>query len=90
VNSQSIHVAAVRDPRHVDSFRGIVDGVDNPVITNPDSPTVFIAVKLFASRRSRVIGEATYFGRMRSMTSGVKSRNSLFADEAKVISYIVT
>ena len=58
--SSFVHVAAVRDPRHIDSSRGIVDGIDDPVIANPDSPTVFIAVKLFASRRSRVIGEFTY------------------------------
>jgi hypothetical protein len=33
----------VRDPRYIDSSRGIVYGIDNPVIANPDSPTVFIA-----------------------------------------------
>lgn len=80
----------MRDPRHIDSFRGIVDGIDNPVIANPDSPAVFIAVKLFATRRSRIIREFTDFGRIRSMTSGVKSRNSLFAEAANVISYNVT
>jgi hypothetical protein len=55
-----VYVAAVRDPRYIDSSRGIVYGIDNPVIANPDSPTVFIAVKLFATRRfadySRVRG----------------------------------
>jgi len=58
--SRFIHVAAVRYPRHIYSSRGIVDYVDNTVITNPDSPTVFITVKLSASWRSRVIGEFTY------------------------------
>jgi len=41
-------------------FARIVDGIDNPVIANPDSPAVFIAVQLLASRRSQVIGEFTH------------------------------
>jgi len=60
LQSSFIHLSPVCNARHVDSSRGIVDCIDDPVVTNPDSPTVFIAVKLLASRRSRVIGEFTY------------------------------
>ena len=41
----------------LDDRRVVVDGVDNPVITDPDMPKVIGAPQFFASRRSSLLGE---------------------------------
>ena len=50
------------NPGHVDGFRGVVDFVDGPVITDPDTPFLIAALELFAARRPWRVSETFQTG----------------------------
>ena len=48
-----IDIASVRDPRHIDGSGSIVNDVNDPVVTNTNSPFVIAALEFFAAWRPR-------------------------------------
>ncbi len=43
----------MRDPGHIDRSRRVVNGVYNPIITNPNPPFVVAALEFLGTRRPR-------------------------------------
>ena len=57
----SVNLAAVRDPRDGDEFRGVVDHVQQAPITGPKSPLVLLAPQFFAPYGARIAGQRQNF-----------------------------
>lgn len=55
-----VNLTPVRDPRHIDPFRRIADCIHDAIISDADSPTVPVAMQLFAARRPWIIGKIAY------------------------------
>jgi len=54
-----ISLTAMRDPRHIDGFGGIVDSVDDAIIADANSPQILRAAQLFAAGRPGIIRKLT-------------------------------
>jgi hypothetical protein len=52
-----LDIAPMSNARHIYAFGSIVDDIDNPVITNADSPFVIAALEFLATGRARRCGQ---------------------------------
>ena len=56
-----VYIASVPYDGDVDRLVGIINGIDNSIITNADSPEIILAGKLFTSGRSRIFSKRFNF-----------------------------
>jgi hypothetical protein len=59
--SQSYTSRRWGDPRHVDRFRNVVDGVDDAIVTDANSPQILRPTQLFAAGRPGILRKLTNF-----------------------------
>ena len=68
-----VNLSPVRDPRHTDQFRRVVDDVQHAPVTDPDAPLVLVPFQLLASCGPGIVGQ-----RANSVSSSAS--NSFCAD----------
>jgi hypothetical protein len=56
-----VSLATVSHSYNIDNFVFAVNGIDNAIISNPDSPEVFLALQFATTPWGRFLGESLYF-----------------------------